>query len=113
MRALGTRAAYVKLHADGQAAALLAGERPDRPDWGVELPARWGLLGVGDEARPCGASRAPIRATTPGVVASLRHGAPPPVDPDDAVAGLEIIAAAQRSAAACAGPFHFRRPGTL
>ncbi len=34
-----------------------------------------------------------------GVVASLRHGAPPPVDPDDAVAGLEIIAAAQRSAA--------------
>jgi predicted dehydrogenase len=35
-----------------------------------------------------------------GVVASLRHGAPPPVDPDDAVAGLEIIAAAQRSAAA-------------
>ena len=34
-----------------------------------------------------------------GVVASLRHGAPPPVDPEDAVAGLEIIAAAQRSAA--------------
>ena len=34
-----------------------------------------------------------------GVVASLRHGAPPPVDPDDAVAGLEILAAAQRSAA--------------
>ncbi|HWN56172.1 MAG TPA: Gfo/Idh/MocA family oxidoreductase, partial [Methylomirabilota bacterium] len=33
-----------------------------------------------------------------GVLASLRHGAPPPVDPDDAVAGLEVIAAAQRSA---------------
>jgi len=33
------------------------------------------------------------------VVTSLRDGGPPPVDPRDAVSGLEIIAAAQRSAA--------------
>jgi predicted dehydrogenase len=35
-----------------------------------------------------------------GVVASLRDGAPPPVDPEDAVAGLEIIEAARSQAEA-------------
>lgn len=96
VRALGTRAAYVKLHADGQEAALLAG---GRPDWGVEPRARWGMLGVGDEASPVRSEPGAHQRYYAGVVASLRHGAPPPVDPDDAVAGLEIIAAAQRSAA--------------
>ncbi len=33
-----------------------------------------------------------------GVVASLRTGAPPPVDPRDAVRTLEVIDAARRSA---------------
>ena len=99
MRALGTRAAYVKLHADVQEAALLAGERPDRPDWGVEAPAHWGLLGVGDEALPVKSEPGAYPRYYAGVVASLRQKAPPPVDPDDAVAGLEILAAAQRSVA--------------
>jgi predicted dehydrogenase len=100
VRALGTRAAYVKLHADGQEAALLAGERPGRPDWGVEPRARWGLLGVADGVIPVRSEPGAYPRYYAGVVASLRHGAPPPVDPDDAVAGLEILAAAQRAAAA-------------
>jgi scyllo-inositol 2-dehydrogenase (NADP+) len=99
VRALGTRAAYVKHDADGQEAALLAGERPDLPGWGGEPPARWGLLGVGDAVTPARSEPGAYQRYYAGVVASLRHGAPPPVDPDDAVAGLEIIAAAQRSAA--------------
>jgi scyllo-inositol 2-dehydrogenase (NADP+) len=99
VRALGTRAAYVKLHSDGQEAALLAGERPDRPDWGVEPHARWGLLGAGDKASPVRSEPGAYQRYYACVLASLRHGAPPPVDPDDAVAGLEIIAAAQRSSA--------------
>ena len=89
----------MKVHSDGQEAALLAGERPEGPDWGVEPPARWGLLGVGDGASPLRSEAGAYPRYYAGVVASLRHGAPPPVDPDDAVAGLEIIAAAQRSAA--------------
>jgi predicted dehydrogenase len=99
VRALGTKAAYVKLHPDGQEAALLAGERPDRPDWGAEPRSRWGLLGSGDGASPVWSEPGAYPRYYAGVVASLRHGTPPPVDPDDAVAGLEIIAAAQRSAA--------------
>ena len=65
----------------------------------MEPDARWGLLGVGDEASPVRSEPGAYPRYYAGVVASLRHGAPPPVDPDDAVAGLEIIAAAQRSAA--------------
>jgi predicted dehydrogenase len=34
-----------------------------------------------------------------GMAAALRDGAPPPVDPEQAVAVLEIIEAARRSAA--------------
>ncbi len=34
-----------------------------------------------------------------GVAAAVRDGAPPPVDPDDAVAGLVVLEAAYRSAA--------------
>jgi scyllo-inositol 2-dehydrogenase (NADP+) len=83
----------------GQEAALLAGQRPDRPDWGVEPRSRWGLLGAGDGASPVRSEPGAYPRYYVGVVASLRHGSPPPVDPDDAVAGLQIIAAAQRSAA--------------
>jgi predicted dehydrogenase len=65
----------------------------------VEPPAFWGRLGVGDEASPVRSEPGAYPRYYAGVVASLRQGAPPPVDPDDAVAGLEILAAAQRSAA--------------
>lgn len=98
MRVLGTRAAYVKQHPDEQEAALRAGRRPDEPAWGEEPPEHWGLLGVGTDAHPERSELGAYQRFYSGVVASLRDGVPPPVDPEDAVAGLEIIAAAQRSA---------------
>jgi len=63
VRVLGTRAAYVKSDADGQEAALRAGVRPDRPDWGVEAAARWGVLSAGGETRPVPSEPVPISAT--------------------------------------------------
>lgn len=101
VRVLGTRAAYLKLHADEQEAALRAGARPDQADWGVEPREHWGLLGVGAQARPVRSEPGAYQRLYAGVAASLREGAPPPVEPEDAVKGLEIIAAAQRSAAEC------------
>ncbi|HEX5814753.1 MAG TPA: Gfo/Idh/MocA family oxidoreductase [Methylomirabilota bacterium] len=98
VRVLGTRAAYVKEAVDGQEAALIAGTRPDRPDWGVESAERWGRLGAGDAVRPVSSEPGAYPHYYAGVAASLRAGAPPPVDAADAVAGLEIIAAVQRSA---------------
>ena len=99
LRVLGSRAAYVKVDIDGQEAALVAGGRPDRPDWGVEAVARWGRLEVNGQARPVPSEPGAYQRYYEAVVTSLRDGGPPPVDPRDAVSGLEIIAAAQRSAA--------------
>jgi predicted dehydrogenase len=100
MRVLGSRAAYLKVHGDVQEAALRAGGRPDQPGWGEEPPERWGLLGVGDAAAPVRSEPGAYQQFYAGVVAALRDGAPPPVDPEDAVAGLEIIELARSQAAA-------------
>jgi scyllo-inositol 2-dehydrogenase (NADP+) len=100
MRVLGTRAAYVKLHGDVQEAALRSGARPDRPGWGEEPQEHWGLLGVGDAAAPVRSEPGAYQQFYAGVVAALRDGAPPPVDPEDALAGLEIIELARSQARA-------------
>jgi predicted dehydrogenase len=91
MRVLGSRAAYLKVQGDVQEAALRAGQRPDKPSWGEEPREHWGLLGVGDAAVPVRSEPGAYQQFYAGVVAALRNGAPPPVDPQDAVAGLEII----------------------
>jgi predicted dehydrogenase len=93
MRVLGSRAAYLKVHGDVQEAALRSGERPDKPGWGEDPREHWGLLGVGDAAVPVRSEPGAYQQFYAGVVAALRNGAPPPVDPADAVAGLEIIEA--------------------
>lgn len=93
MRVLGSRAAYVKVQGDVQEAALRSGERPDKPGWGEEPREHWGTLGVGDAAVPVRSEPGAYQQFYAGVVAALKDGAPPPVDPADAVAGLEIIEA--------------------
>jgi predicted dehydrogenase len=99
LRVLGTEAAYTKFGLDAQEEPLRRGERPDRADWGVEPRERWGVLGAGDDLRPVPTERGAYQGFYAGVVETLRKGAPPPVDPSDAVAGLEVIEAARRSAA--------------
>ena len=97
-RLLGTAGAYVKHGLDVQEEALRAGERPG-PGWGEEPPERWGLLGVEPEARPVPTEPGDYRGFYAGVVASLRDGAPPPVDPAEAIAALDVIEAARQAAA--------------
>ena len=95
---LGTRAAYLKFGPDVQEDALKRGDRPGRVDWGQESPERWGTLGVGDEVRAVPTVAGAYQDFYRGVAAALRAGTDPPVDPHDAVAGLEVIEAAQLSA---------------
>lgn len=97
LRVLGDRGGYVKHGLDVQEAALRSGERPGGDGWGVEGPEHWGLVGTDGDVRP--------GATLPGayqrfyeqVAAALAGGTAPPVDPADAVAGLEVIEAARTS----------------
>lgn len=103
LRVLGSRAAYVHLHLDGQEAALRAGRHPGEPGFGEEPRAHWGqLLHGGDTGdRPEAVPSEPGRWSQfyAGVAATLRDGSPPPVGVDQAVAALEVLDAARQSAA--------------
>jgi predicted dehydrogenase len=99
MRVLGTRAAYTKSHRDVQESWLRSGRGPTTPGYGDESPDQWGRLGVGDESRGIETERGNYSRFYAQTEAWLCEGAPPPVNPEDAMHALEIIEAAQRSAA--------------
>ncbi|HET7461044.1 MAG TPA: Gfo/Idh/MocA family oxidoreductase [Longimicrobium sp.] len=94
-RVLGSKAAYVKSGLDTQESVLRG---TSKLELGEEPPERWGRIGAGEDWRPVPTERGAYAAYYAGIGRSLRDGTPPPVDPADAVAGLEIIAAARRSA---------------
>jgi predicted dehydrogenase len=93
-RLLGDRAAYVKHGVDPQEALLRKGVRPGQPGWAEEPRESWGSLGAGDELRPVRTEPGAYQRFYEGVVQALRGG-PPPVDPADAVASLEVLEAAR------------------
>ena len=99
MRVLGTKAAYTKHSADVQEAVLRTGGSPDSPGFGEDPEAQWGVIGAGTDVRPVRTERGNYRRFYELAVSWLRDGAPPPVNPDDAVAVLELIEAARVSAA--------------
>ncbi|MFR9732002.1 Gfo/Idh/MocA family oxidoreductase [Saccharopolyspora sp. MS10] len=98
LRVLGDRAAYTKFGLDPQETALRDGHRPG-PDWGAEPEALHGVLGTVDGSRAVPTDAGAYPEFYERLVTALRDGTAPPVDPTDAVAGLEIIEAAHRSAA--------------
>ena len=102
LRVLGSRAAYVVAEVDGQEDALRSGRRPDDPGaWGVEPESRWGRLVQGEESEPVPSEPGAWPAFYTELERALREGGPPPVDPADAVAVLEVLDARspQRSVA--------------
>jgi predicted dehydrogenase len=97
LRVLGTGAAYVVAEGDGQEDALRSGRRPDDPDtWGIEPESRWGRLVKGEESEAVPTEPGAWPAFYTELERALRVGGPPPVDPSDAVATLEVIDAARR-----------------
>jgi predicted dehydrogenase len=98
-RVLGSRQGFIKYGLDVQEEALRRGDRADRANWGEEAREQWGTVGAGDDRRPVPTQRGDYSAFYAAVAAAVRDGTAPPVNPNDAVAGLEIIAAARRSAA--------------
>jgi scyllo-inositol 2-dehydrogenase (NADP+) len=94
----GERAAYVKHGMDPQEDALRAGARPG-PGWGEEPPERWGTLGTADERRPVRTEPGAYGRFYEGMLHAIRDRAEPPVAAADAIAGLDVLEAAVRSAA--------------
>lgn len=99
LRVLGERAAYVITEVDGQEEALVSGARPgDGNDWGTEHQEKWGRLINEQGSEPIRSARGDWPRFYSQLERALREGSAPPVDPWDAVAGLEILDAARRSA---------------
>jgi predicted dehydrogenase len=99
MRVLGSKAAYTKQHADVQEAVLRTGQPATTPGFGEDPEDRWGLVGAGPDVRPVKTEKGDYQRFYALAVKWLREGAPPPVDPADAIVVLEFIEAARRSAA--------------
>ena len=100
LRVLGDRAEFVVDGLDGQEAKLRAGARPsDGAEWGREPRESWGRLLRGKDSEPVEPESGDWPRFYAELERSLREGGPPPVDPLDAVAGLEVLEAARDSAA--------------
>jgi predicted dehydrogenase len=98
LRVLGSSAAFVVEHVDGQEDALRAGRVPGGADWGAEPPDRQGTLRRGNGASPVAGERGRWDLFYPAVLAALRDNSAMPVDPWDAVGVLELLEAARRGA---------------
>ncbi len=94
LRVLGSEAAYVKHGLDVQEAKLRAGERPG-DGWGEEPAEMWGTIGSAGDTRPVRTEPGCWQAFYRDVLACIRDGAPPPVDPADGAAVLEVIETAR------------------
>ena len=100
LRVLGSAGAYAKDGLDVQEEALRAGLRPGAPGWGREPPEAWGRVATARGVEPVETEPGAYELFYAGVVEALTTGAPPPVDPADSLAGLEVLEAARESATA-------------
>lgn len=101
LRVLGTEAALIVPEPDTQEDRLRAGERPDQVgDWGVEPILNRPRLIAGERSVPLSGPPGDWPAFYAQLRDALRSGGPPPVDPRDALATLQVLEAARTSAAA-------------
>ncbi|WP_433240970.1 Gfo/Idh/MocA family oxidoreductase [Streptosporangium sp. CA-135522] len=98
-RVLGSTAGYVKYGLDVQEDRLRAGLTPDVSGFGEDPPERWGTLGTDDDHNPVRTEPGAYLSFYEAVTASLREGAPPPVEPGEVVEALTVLEAARRSVA--------------
>lgn len=89
-RILGSEASYLVADTDGEQTAYAG--------WADRDGDHRGWLVRGEESQPVPRAPGSWGDFYPAVAAMVRDGAPPPVDPDDAVAVLEVLDAARHSA---------------
>jgi len=99
----GNRGSFVKYGIDPQEASLRAGGTLKDPRFGEDAEAFHGLLTApgsasGNPSERLRTERGDWRPFYAAVAAAVADGAPPAVDPLDAVAGLELIELGRRSA---------------
>ena len=97
----GAAATLVVPDDDGQTERLMTGRTPrsEGSAWGTVPESRWGAVHRGGVAVPVPSELGDWSAFYTGFARAVRGDGPPPVDPWDAVAGLEVLDAARASAA--------------
>jgi len=90
-RVLGDESAYAVYGLDVQEPQLRDGVWPGADGYGVVPEADWGILGRNDDVARVPTEPGDYPAFYAGVAASIRDGAPVPVDPRDAVEVVRII----------------------
>jgi scyllo-inositol 2-dehydrogenase (NADP+) len=99
LRIRGLGGEYYKEDLDPQERQLLEGMRPDDPGFGVEAPEAWGRLYPSDgSVRPIPTERGDYRGFYELFRDAVHGVGERPVDPLDAVRGLRVTEAAERSA---------------
>lgn len=99
LRLSGEHASYQVDVIDGQEPALRAGERPANNDrWGVQDHRKWGWLVRGEERELVPSERGRYDLFYAGLAQALAGEAPMPVTVEDALACLDVLDAARRSA---------------
>lgn len=90
-RLVGSAAGFMSWGLDPQEATLKEGARPTDPGFGLRTGGRPAVLGGHAEEREVPLEPGRYAAFYRGVAATLLQGAPPPVDPRDSVAVIELI----------------------
>ena len=99
LRVYGDAGSYVVDSVDIQAEASLRGERPvaDPREWGYEPESAWGTLHTADGAVTVPARQGSYVDYYEQFAAAVRHHAPTPVTPSEAVELLRVLDAARDS----------------
>jgi len=99
LRALGTRAAYVKWGLDVQEDELRAGASPRDAGFGEEPESAWGRLGTEEHAEQVPTERGRYVEFYEQVEEAIRSSGPAPVPLSAGIETLRVIEAARRSSA--------------
>ncbi|GAB2448116.1 putative dehydrogenase [Conyzicola lurida] len=101
-RVLGNKSAYSVYGLDNQEPFLKESRWPGSEGYGITPPSEWGLLGVDGSAEglaPYPTENGDYPAFYEGVAATIRDGAPSPVDARDSLEVVRIIQRAHEIAA--------------
>jgi predicted dehydrogenase len=100
LRVAGSEAGFVVEGVDSQEDALRRGGRPSAGEpWGAEPQERWGRLVRGELTEPVPSEPGAWPEFYAALASALASGGPPPVDPADAIAVLEVLETARGIAA--------------
>jgi scyllo-inositol 2-dehydrogenase (NADP+) len=93
----GTQGSFIKMGLDPQESRLSEGAIPKDPDWSQELPTAYGTFYSENAKTTVTTEPGAYQAFYQALSQCISIGAPPPVDPWDALLGLYLIQLAEKS----------------